>query len=347
MIKKKTWKYLAIAAGIIMASCSKEDNGPLATRPDIASGQGVFVANEGNFGWGNASLSYYDKKNDTIHHDYFRNANGETPGDVLQSITMHKGLAYLVVNNSGKIEVMDPKTGHRHSTITGMVSPRYMLPVTDDKAYVSDLFGNHIRIVDLQTSTITGEIPLNGWTEAMVELRGNVYVTGMQSGYVYELDPAGDQLIDSLYLPPGPVSMVVDSNEHLWVLSGGAPMFKNEPTLYQLEKNSFGIKKQYHLPDPGFIYNNLSICPEGETLYFLGENVYRMNITSANPQPEKFIPSEGRFFYALSVDPFNGDIYLSDPIDFEQKGKMMRYDKEGQLLNTLNTGIIPGSFTFY
>ncbi len=341
------WKYLAIAAVITIVSCSKEDNDPHTPGPDITPGQGVFVINEGNFGWGNASLSYYDKDADMIYHDYFRDANGESLGDVFQSITIHNGLAYLVINNSGKIEVMDAKTGRRKGTISGLVSPRHMLSVASDKVYVSDLFGNHIRIVDPQNYETTGEIPMNGWTEAMVEQMGLVYITGMQSGYVYEVDPTSDQITDSLYLPPGPVSMVADSKGHLWVLSGGAPLFKSHPSLYQLEKNSFQVQEKYKLPDPNVIYSNLSICPEGETLYFLGDNVYRMKINNATPQMEILIPSDGRFLYALAVDPFNGDVYISDPVDFEQTGKMMRYDTEGQLLNIQDTGIIPGNFTFY
>ncbi len=347
MKKIKCLFYIVIAAGITLVSCEKTETEPRDPEQETMSGQGVIVANEGNFGWGNASLSYYDKVNDTIYHDLFYHANGESLGDVFQSVTVFNDLAYLVINNSGKIEVVDPETFQRKGSIEGLVSPRYMLPVSEEKAYVSDLFGNHVVIVDLESHEIAGEIPVNGWTESLIRAGERVFVTGMQSGYIYEIDPQTDKLTDSLYLPPGPVSMVKDVNEHIWVLAGGAPFFKSHPAIYQIEKNSLKIANKHLLPNPDMMYSNLVICPEGKTLYFLGGGLYSMSATGSDPQIELLIPSNGSFYYALGVDPENGELYVSDPIDFVQEGKVLRYNKEGVFLGAIEAGIIPGHFSFY
>lgn len=347
MKKINSLLFMAIAAGSILVACEKTETEPGDQDQGTMNGYGVIVANEGNFGWGNASLSYYDKVNDTIYHDLFYKANGENLGDVFQSVTVFNDLAYLVINNSGKIEVVDPQSFERKGLIEGLVSPRYMLPVSETKAYVSDLFGSHLVIVDLESHEITGEIAMNGWTESMIRAGDRVLATGVQSGYVYEIDPQTDKLTDSIYLPPGPISMAKDAGENIWVLAGGAPFFKSHPALYRIETNNLKISGKYLLPNPDMMYSNLVTCPDGETLYFLGGGVYTMSATVNEPQVELLIPSNGSFYYALAVDPDNGDIYVSDPIDFVQEGKILRYNNMGVLQGTTQAGIIPGYFSFY
>lgn len=331
----------------MLVSCEKDNDAPNDGNNNSIQGEKVFVVNEGNFGSGNASLSYYNIENDTIIHGFFSNANEEPLGDVFQSITMENGLAYLVVNNSGKVEVIDPETGLRRGNITGLTSPRYLTTVNEYKAYVSDLFANAVSIIDLENYELSGTIPAHGWTEGMISWRGKIYVTGMQSGYLYEIDPATDTFSDSLMVSPGPESLVTDYRDNLWVLAGGAPLFKENPRIYEVDKNNLQIIREIELKDPDMLYSNLNVCPQGKTLYFLGGNVYKVDITRSELNVETFIPSDGRFFYALATDSEQGDMYVADPVDFVQAGYMLRYDADGQMLSIHQTGIIPGGFAFY
>lgn len=61
---------------------------------------------------------------------------------------------YIVVNNSGKIEVCNPTNLLRVATITGFTSPRFIVPVSASKAYVSDYISNSISIVNLVNNTV-------------------------------------------------------------------------------------------------------------------------------------------------------------------------------------------------
>ncbi|MFO7997778.1 MAG: hypothetical protein R6U86_02230, partial [Bacteroidales bacterium] len=85
---------------LLHTSCEKDSGLPDPDFPRIRTGEGTFVINEGNFQWGNATLSYYDKGTGRIHHDLYARANGEELGDVFHSMLVHEDLAYLVVNNS-------------------------------------------------------------------------------------------------------------------------------------------------------------------------------------------------------------------------------------------------------
>ena len=76
----------------------------------VASGPGLLIACEGNFQYGNATLSYYDPATATVQNEVFFRANGMKLGDVAQSMTLHSGRVWIVVNNSHVVFALDPDT---------------------------------------------------------------------------------------------------------------------------------------------------------------------------------------------------------------------------------------------
>ncbi len=90
--------------------------------------RGAIIVNEGHFQQGDASLSYFDSDSQKIFSDVFKQANGEDLGDVANSIYIRDSLAYLVINNSDKIEVVNTTSFKRHQKINlpAGTSPRYL-----------------------------------------------------------------------------------------------------------------------------------------------------------------------------------------------------------------------------
>jgi len=58
------------------------------------------------------------------------------------------------------------------------------------------------------------------------------------------------------------------------------------------------------------------------------------------------ISQGSRNLYGLGVDPTTGNIYVSDAIDYVQKGKVYRYHPDGSLIDSFTAGVIPGGFYF-
>jgi hypothetical protein len=156
-------QLLVIMLGFVFFSSCRKDGPADTTQPivSITSG-GVYVTNEGNFQFGNAEVSYYSPSQNAVTEDLFQPANNRKLGDVCQSMYFFNGKAYLVINNSNKIEVVNQNTFVSIATITGLVSPRYFLPVSNNKAYVTDLTANKISIIDLTSNTVRGSIVMAG-----------------------------------------------------------------------------------------------------------------------------------------------------------------------------------------
>lgn len=347
---------------ILFTACGPKD--PLPDQHDvIVRGKGLFVLNEGNFGYANASLTFYDPGADTVANNLFYRVNRAPIGDVGQSLTLMDGNLYIVVNNSKYIYKMNAGTLAIDTTnpykLTDFYSPRYMLPVAPDKAYVSDLVGTELWIVNPQDMTHTGTISMGKSTETMVQLGRELYVTnwsryyvpGMQNNTVQVVDIDNDVKVADIVVGCEPNGMVVDRNGNLWVLCEGDANDETVPsTLWEINP----ITKQSSLVvrfEKKAL--NLAIDPTGTYLYFVyggdwvvGGDVCRIHIDQPHAEDSFVIPAEGRMFYKMAVNPVNGDIYLSDAKTYTMNGTVYRYSSDGVLLSSFDAGICPGFMVF-
>ena len=136
--------------------CMKWDYGEM--EDFSATGDGLFITNEGNFQYGNATLSYYDPETKTVENEVFYRANAMKLGDVAQSMTIRNDVGWVVVNNSHVIFAIDINTFKEVGRITGLTSPRYIHFISDEKAYVTQIWDYRIFIVNPKTYQITGYI---------------------------------------------------------------------------------------------------------------------------------------------------------------------------------------------
>jgi hypothetical protein len=330
-------------------------------------GNGVFIVNEGNFMYGNASLTFYDPEKKEVENDIFYNTNGLPLGDVAQSMTIIDSTAFIVINNSGKIYEMNINTFRYTGKITGLTSPRYFFVISQTKAYISDLYAKEITIVNPKTGLKNGTVNVNNHnpkfyqhsTEQILLFGKYIYVNCHSfDDKILKINSETDRLEDSLTVAKQPQSMVIDKNNNLWVLSDGgfseSPYGQVNAALSEINLNLFSVEKTLTFSDINSTPNSLCINKTGDTLFFIVKNsvspnisgVYRFSI-SENQLPEwAFIKAENRFFYAVAIHPENSEIYVSDAKDYSQRGDIYRFSPNGTPIDTFAAGIIPGTFCF-
>src|ERR1035441_3694874 len=77
-------------------SCQKVSNNQPAASGNYING--VWIADEGNFTYGNAAIDFYHKDKDTLERNVFENVNGHPLDDVLQCMYHYYNSYYLVLN---------------------------------------------------------------------------------------------------------------------------------------------------------------------------------------------------------------------------------------------------------
>ena len=329
-------------------SCSEE---PVETVFfDLDTREGVFISCEGNFMYGNGSLSFYNRTNQQATNRLFYARNNVPLGDVVQSLAVYNNSLFIVVNNSGKIYIADSETVEFRDVITGLTSPRYIHFVSDGKAYVSDLYATHLTLINPITFEKTGRVDLNGHTsEEMVRSGKYLFVTAWpEQSVVLVVDTETEQLVHAIDAPDQPKGLEKDKNGKLWVLSegnyddGGAD---EGPALSRIDPLTFTIEQIYRFPS-SLRPSNLEMNPERDTLFFIYGGVQKMAVGSRHLPDIDFIPAGDRLFYSLAVDPSNGDIYVSDAIDYTQDAFVYRYSSNGTRVDSFRVGINPSGFGF-
>jgi len=340
------------AATLLFASCKKEGQEPA---PPIPVGEKVFVVCEGSYGNGNSRLDLYFSEKDSLFEDVYKSVNAASLGDVFQSMTWMNGKLLLAVNNSDKIISLNSDlTLHE---LISVAKPRYILPVTETKAYISSLYTNKVFLLDAATMTITGSIALPAMnTEGMLLHNGKAYISTWDtaSSKVYVINTTSDKVEDSIEVAGrAPSEVLMDKDEKLWVLSGN--ITKGKPSFWtKIDPATKQQLKVYALPsniDPVRPVMNKT----KDSLYFIQvayngvaqqSGIYRMSVYDQVIPSAPFIAAQAnQYFWALGIHP-NGDIYVGDPKGFTQKSTVIIYDANGKLKKQFNTGVGVGHFYF-
>lgn len=309
-------------------------------------GKGVFIINEGNYGTANSSIDFYKSEEKEIISGLYASANGIGPGDVAQSITLFGEHAWLVVNNSGKVDGLNLEDGSIDVSMGGMSSPRYFLGVKPGKAYISDLTSNTISVVDTENAAVLSVISADGWTERMILVNSKAYVGNMTTNEVLVINTDLDEIIARIKVGREPESLVLDGNGDIRVLCTGG-FGESLPGIWKINPVVNSVTDSLLFIDIDAYPTDLSINGVGSTLYWLGaEGVYKSDISNSFIPSLPWLNSGSRYWYGLGIDIETEEIYVSDPRDFASLGIALRFNNTGLLLDSFVTGLIPGSFAF-
>lgn len=347
--KSNGFKYFILASFVLFVwACEKE-----APQNEPQIYKGFFVVNQGNFTAGNASLSFFNTTNQEINNNIFYQKNGVPLGDVAQSLCFANELAYIVINNSGVIWAIDPDDASIVEKISGLPSPRFICPISKQKAYVSDFQMQGLSILDLETNKIVGTVATGKTTEAMVHFENKVFVSNWSqynqtthNNTIQIVDVLSERVIDSIIVSKEPNSLKLDKNNKLWVLCSGGFLNEEFPALYRIHPVSHAIEKKILFPDLNSSPEQLTMNQTKDTLFFINKGVYKMSIIDDVLPSQAFIESGKRTFLSLAIDPSQGNIIVTDAGNYLQKGLVFRFRPHGTIIDSVAAGIIPGFIAF-
>jgi len=346
----KTSKLSLTALSVIIffiISCGKKHTDTITP----VTGNGVFITHEGEFTKANSSISYYNRTTGVVTNNIFTTVNGRPLGDVTQSMTIYNSNGYIVVNNSQKIEVVEMNDFKSIGTITGFASPRYMLTLGSNKAYISDWNDNNIKIVNLSGLSINSKtIPTGNSPEQLVQVNNVVYVANSGDSTITVINPSADTVITTIKTPDAPTAIRVDNNNMIWVLCSGSYGTDYNSTaddtpanLIKIDPATNSIKLTIQIGVQGDHPDRLAISQNKDALFYDNNGIFTMSITATSGPSSALITKD---FYGLDVDPTTNIIYAADAGDFVNNGYVFRYKSTGQLIDSFQVGIVPAGFAF-
>ena len=343
------------------------------SEPSFAANEpiGMYLLNEGNMGSNKATIDYLDFCNGI----YIRNIYGERNpnvikelGDVGNDIQVYGNRLYAVINCSHKVEVMDLRTCRRIGQID-IPNCRY-IRFHGDKAYISSYVGpvsidpnaqlGAIFEVDTATLRITRKVTV-GYQPEEFEIIGDYLYVANSGGYrvpdydstLSVVDLTDFRQVKKIPVCVNPHRVRKDQYDRLWITSRGdhkdvqpqlvclQPLHSTPYTLHQTSPSEMVI-----VGDSMYFYGThwSDETMSNQITYGVLDIRYpisdiRSFITDGTEQNIK-IP------YGIQVNPYNGDIYITDAKNYVSSGQLHCYSREGKKKWSVRTGDIPAHMCF-
>ncbi len=172
------------------------------------SGDITFIANEGNYGASNGTISMVFEDGSIVET--------EPLGDVVQALEVYGNKLIVLINNSHKMKIYDiTANGLAMPGIevsTNNSGPRDLV-VINDKVYFTNYNSQDIKIFNLFTYSFESSIPVNGLPEDIkIDPAGNhLWVTVPHSDLYYstgnevlKIDINTNSIVETIDVGPGP-----------------------------------------------------------------------------------------------------------------------------------------------
>lgn len=343
-----------VAATLFLGSCTN-DSDVTVYEPKGDYDGGVFVVNEGPFQNGSGTVTYVSSDLTQSVDGIYKTENGEDLGNIFQSMFLYGDQAFLVVNNSHKIEIANRYTFVQEATIDEHLNnPRYVV-VTDEKLFVSN-WGDtaseeddFIAVFDVNTLVYEYSISVDFGPEKMQVIGSKIYVVH-EGAYginnkISVFNSSNDKVDTVIEVGDLPNSIGVDSADNLWVLCGGIPSWTGEETfgsLYSINTISDKVEKTFifEASHPDYL-----TVDDSNVLYAIGSDIYRMGTDATELPTEVLIKTGATYLYSLEAT--NGYLFATDAKDFASNGSLTIYDyMESSEISTVTTGIGPNGVYF-
>jgi YVTN family beta-propeller protein len=346
---------VALTGAVFFVSCNSDDD----KAPQLPLGDydnGFLVLNQGNFGTSNSDITFISDNLTTQQNGIFSLVNPTmTMGDTGQDVGLYEDLAFIVLNGSNTIQVVNRYTFESVATVsTGLSNPRY-IAFANGKGYVTN-WGNgsnpeddFVAVLDLTSYAVTTTIPVVEGPERIIEEDATLYVAH-QGGYGYGnsisvISAVTNTVTSTISVGDVPNSLDVEDGV-LYVLCAGKALWTNDETigsLYQINLNG-NQTTNYAFPE-GAHPSNL-VIEDNKIYYTVDSDIFAKATSAALPTTPLFSTTSQGVYGVYSFAVENDKIYVGDAVDYNSNGKIYIYSLTGTLQNEYSVGVTPAGFYF-
>jgi YVTN family beta-propeller protein len=354
----------ALILSLFFVSCTnddKNDDTPLGSYD-----KGLLILNQGLFGKSDASMSYVSSDFLIAQNDIFSVVNPSIVlGDVGQDIGFNNELAYIVLNGSNKIEIVNRYTLKSVGSInSGLKNPRY-IAFANGKGYVTNwgdgtvATDDYVAVIDLKTNLVSSSIPVVEGPEKIIVNTGKLYVAH-KGGFKYGnkisvIDAASNAISTTITVGDVPENMEIKDGT-LWVSCAGNPSYVKAPlveTAGQIVKVNIATNKVTSTIAYSDATKHLSnlVLNGNDVYYTIDSDIYKMSNTATTlPTTPAFSTTAQGVYGVYSFAIHGNHIYVGDAGDYEANGKVYVYalatPSIGILEKTFSVGVSPAGFYF-
>lgn len=355
---------IMVTFSIFFVSCTNDDNN--SDTPLGSYDKGFLILNQGGFGHNDASVSYVSADFATAQNDIFSVVNPSiTLGDVGQDVGFNGDLAYIVLNGSNKIEIVNRYTLKSAGTIsTGLKNPRY-IAFENGKGYVTNwgdggiATDDYVAVIDLTAKKVSASIPVVEGPEKIIANSGKLYVAH-KGGYSYGtkvsvIDATSNTVSTTITVGDVPESMEIKDGT-LWVACSGTPSYVSTPLvetagrIVKVNLSTNTVSSTIAYSDATKHLSNL-VLNGSDVYYTIDSDVYKMSASAtALPTASAFSTTSQGVYGVYSFAVHGSHIYVGDAGDYTHNGKVYVYaltsPSIGSLEKTFSVGVIPAGFYF-
>jgi len=351
---KKCFVYIAlISLFVFIISCKKKPDEPV-----LSFDYNVWVLNEGLWNMNNSGITGYHTQSKAYASDFFSQENGRALGDIANDIIIYGSKAYVVINQSSVLEVVDVYSGKsikQISVINEKGKGRQPRCITSYRKYVYVCcFDGYVLQYDTASLQLVSTLKAGDNPDGICVANDKLYVSNSgglnypdYGNTVSVFDLKTGKEIKKIKVHTNPGKLMSDAYGRVFLMSLGN--YEDIPSLLQrINTQSDTVEETYD-----FSVSNFDIYRT--TLYFYhydfqsGKTVFKQMDTQSGQISVAAFPSSNQKLqtpYCLSVNPYTGDVYIGDALDYQSNGDMYAFTPKGELKYNFETGICPKKVVF-
>ncbi|PTM04576.1 MAG: hypothetical protein DA405_06865 [Bacteroidetes bacterium] len=363
-MKKVLFSILGL--GLILGSCKKdEDPQPLPDAPRKA-----LIGIEGISPNGISSVASYDITSQTVENNVFRKANINPLGAQLNDMMVDedRGRLVLVVPGSDKIVFTNLDDLKIERQYANFMQIKNIVQTEADEYYVSSWEFDGVYVVNANNGNIKKEVEVEGTGPTKMVVYNDMAFVCNTGAFLFDstvtiLRTSEDTIISKLSVGGKPNSMVIDSDNNLWILNGGKvdntnPFASGLGSLYryQLDTLTMAIDSGWAITPDTVMYftdnllkpHSLTLNSEGNQLFFIGNSptgsVFSMSTFAKRVDENPIIVGN---YYSLAFDELELELYaMRLPDNPDQDGDLQVYSPAGNLKTSIKIGVKPKNVVF-